>query len=53
MYKNKIITCLTVVLMALVFAGILFYMSYLKKSDPEINGTFVNAFSQERVEYCL
>lgn len=53
MYKKRILTCLTLVVMVVALAGIFFYMSHVKDSQPRMDGTFVKAFSQDVKEYCL
>lgn len=53
MYRKKIVTCITVVVIVMAFAGILYYMSHLKKNQAEMDGTFVQAFTQDVKQYGL
>jgi len=53
MYKNKIMTCVTLLVMIAILAGIFFYASYVRKDEAKNKGTLVNAFDQKVVEVCL
>ena len=51
MRKRKMVTCLTVLALVAVLAGIFYYISYVNNSSSEKRGTLVRAFTQ-KVDEC-
>ena len=47
MRKRKMVTCLTVLALVAVLAGIFYYISYVNNSSSEKRGTLVRAFTQK------
>ncbi len=53
MRKRKMVTCLTVLALVAVLAGIFYYISYVNNSSSEKRGTLVRAFMQKVDECCI
>ena len=53
MRKRKMVTCLTVLALVAVLAGIFYYISYVNNSSSEKRGTLVRAFTQKVDECCI
>ncbi len=53
MLRNRIVACLTLLVLALALTGIFCYASYLKKQETEKRGVLVQAFSQKANECWL
>lgn len=53
MDKRRMITCLTVLMLVVILAGIFCYISYVNNSAPAKRGTLVRAFSQKVDECCI
>lgn len=53
MRKRKMVTCLTVLALVAVLAGIFYYISYINNSSSEKRGTLVRAFTQKVDECCI
>lgn len=53
MRKRKMVTCLTVLALVAVLAGIFCYISYVNNSSSEKRGTLVRAFTQKVDECCI
>lgn len=51
--KRRMITCLTVLMLVAILAGIFCYISYVNNSAPAKRGTLVRAFSQKVDECCI
>lgn len=53
MYKSKVMTCVTLLVMIAILIGIFCYASYVREDEKSNKGTLVNAFDQKVVEVSL